>query len=57
MKCKHITETEILQCTNFASCHPSRVEQGFLKGEAQHPLRTDSSPSMFNKNAQNFNIR
>ena len=39
MKCKHITVTEILQYTNFASCHPSRVEQGFLKGEAQHPSK------------------
>ena len=49
--------TETFQYTNYNSCHPADVKQGFVKGEALRLMRTNSSKSMFKENIKNFRTR
>ena len=53
----HRKQTDTFQYTNFYSCHPPGVKKGFIKGEALHLLRTNSSHSTFNKNMQIASIK
>ena len=46
--------TETFQYTNFRSCHPPGVTEGFIKGEALKLLRTNSSEITFEENMRNF---
>ena len=39
----HYKQTQTFQYTNFYLCHPPVVKKGFIKGEALHLLRTNSS--------------
>jgi len=43
--------------THFSSCHPPGVRKGFIKGEALHLLRTNSSAKSFVENITQFKTR
>ena len=49
--------TETFQCTNFYSCHPPGVKEGFIKGEVLRLLRTNSSQITFDRNIRNVQNR
>ena len=53
----HFKPTETFQYTNFYSCHPPGVTEGFIKGEALRLLRTNSSEITFEENMKNFSTR
>ena len=53
----HFKATETFQYTNFYSCHPPGVTNGFIKGEALRLLRTNSSQFTFEENMSNFKTR
>ena len=49
--------TETFQYTHFDSCHPLGVREGFIKGEALKPLRTNSSKAKFDEHIALFKQR
>ena len=53
----HFKATETFQYTNFYSCHPPGVTEGFIKGDALRLLRTNSSQFTFEENMRNFKPR
>ena len=50
----HYKPTETFQFTHFASCHPSGVKYGFIKGEEIRLLRTNSSNKTFEERLLKF---
>ena len=53
----HYKPTETFQYTNFYSCHPPGVKEGFIKEEALRLLRTNSLQTTFERNIRNFHNR
>ena len=48
--------TETFQYTHFKSCQPPAVKKGFIKGEGQRLLRTNSSEETFVENIRTFKL-
>ena len=51
--CTHFKPSETFQYTHFSTCHPSGVKRGFINGEAQRLLRTNSSQTLFQESITN----
>ena len=49
--------TEMFQYTHFSSCHPFSVKKGFIKGETQRLLRTNSVKKKFESSKRDFKFR
>ena len=49
--------TETFQYTHFKSCQPPGVKKGFIKGEGQRLVRTNSSEETFVENIRTFKLR
>ena len=50
----HFKPTETFQYTEFTSCHPPGVKDGFIKGKALRLLRTNSSTFNFEEHIAKF---
>ena len=50
----HYKPTETFQYTNFNSCHPPGMKNGFIKGEAMRLPRTNSSKTSFEESLVKF---
>ena len=53
----HYKATETFQSTHLASCHPSGVKHGFIKGEAIRLLRTNSPKEILEEGLLKFKQR
>ena len=50
----HFKPTGTFQYAHFATCHPSGVKRGFIKGKALRLLRTNSSKTLLEESVTNF---